>query len=688
MLARLFALALASATPAIMAAQDTTRHRPDSTAPSPARLRAITITTTPVERTEPLTVITVNQQQLSMTPANSPWELLRETAGVEAHEQGQGPGFASDLSLRGFSSDHSTDIALYIDGVPINEPVNGHAEGYNDLNLLFPDIVTGIDVVHGPTSALYGNFAFGGVVNVRTLDRFNGYRLQATGGSFGNGGGSAIVGFDQPNAGGVFAIQGLREDGWRTHSQNQFGHVHSQIVVDLSTRTHLHAGVDAYLTSYDSPGFLDTTLYNARTYNFVSNFGDGGYKRHANEHVSLQTFLRPDLQWRSTVYSTQGTWNFWLSTPPGLGGLTEGTGAETHEYNGRYGFGTTTALTFARHGIDITLGAEARYDWSHYENWAEDSGRHRVDAVPLVLAEPARQTSGGVYLQSGFDVSRYARVDLGGRVDQLSTSVRQPRTDSTGALLVGQLYDSQHSKGVFSPKVGLLVRPFVDLGVSGLGLFVNVSRGFRQTDGVISDPTLPFIFVWDYETGVRFDKGPLSIDASLFRMDVNNEQTFDAALNKTIGGGESRRNGLDVIARDRIVPGLAFSTEFTILHAFYTHFIDPNDGVDYTSTPIFNTSKYVGSTAFDLGIPGGIWTGRVGATFNGPYTPFEEKGILRPGYVLFNVEGGVRVYRNTRLLLGVRNLLNTRFRELESGGQATPGELQTAYATVRYDGLW
>ena len=687
MLVRLFALASAGALlPAIMTAQDTTHHR-DTTAHA-ARLRAVTITTTPVERSEPLTVITIDQRQLSMTPANSPWELLRETSGLEAHEQGQGPGFASDMSVRGFSSDHSTDIALWIDGVPINEPVNGHAEGYDDVNLLFPDVVTGIDVVHGPTSALYGNFAFSGAVNVRTLDRFDGYRLQATGGSYGNGGGSAIMGFDHPNAGGVLAIQGLREDGWRTHSRNQYGHVHAQTVIDLTSRTHLHAGADGYLTSYDSPGFLDTARYNLRTYNFVSNFGDGGFKRHAMEHVSLQTFLRPDLQWRSTVYSTQGTWNFWLSTPPGLGGLTEGTGAETHEYNGRYGFGATSALTFARHGIDITLGAEVRYDWSHYENWAEDSGRHRIDGVPLIIARPARQTSGGVYLQSGFDVSRYARLDLGARFDQLSSSVRQPMTDSTGALILNQLFDSQHSKGTFSPKVGLLVKPFVDLGAPGLGLFINVSRGFRQTDGIIADPTLPFIHVWDYETGIRFDRGPLSIDASLFRMDVNNEQTFDPALNKSIGGGESRRNGLDVTARDRFAPWLGASTEFTILHAFYTHFVNPADSVNYTFTPIFNTSKYVGTAAIDLGIPGGWWSAHIGSTFNGPYTPFAEKGILRPGFMLFNVAGTVRVYRGTYLMVGSRNLLDTRYRELESGGQVTPGQLQTTYVSVRYDGLW
>src|SRR5207248_1389020 len=77
----------------------------------------------------------VDAALIQLTPARNPYDLLRQAAGVEVHEQGQGPGFASDASLRGFSSDHSTDLALWIDGVPINEPVNGHSEGYNDFSL-------------------------------------------------------------------------------------------------------------------------------------------------------------------------------------------------------------------------------------------------------------------------------------------------------------------------------------------------------------------------------------------------------------------------------------------------------------------------------------------------------------------------------------------------------------------------
>ncbi len=678
--------------PSVLAGQDTTRARPraDSTrvdsVRKAARLVQVTITATPVERSEPLTVAHVDTAVLARTPANSPWELFRETAGLEAHEQGQGPGFASDLSIRGFSSDHSTDLALYIDGVPNNEPVNGHAEGYNDLNLLFPQIITGVDVLKGPTSALYGNFAFGGAINIRTLDRYNGSTLDVGGGSFGNANGYGITGFDHGTTGGVLAVQALREDGWRPNDENQYGHLHAAVVHDLSANSTIDASVDGYLTSYRSPGFLDTTLYNARQFDFVSNFNDGGFKRHAQERVSLRTFLGSSLELRTTVYAQQGAWQFWLSSPPGLGGLTEGTGAETRESDSRFGAGATTALTYAAPGVDVTFGADTRFTRAAYQNFAEASTGFRVDSTPLVIASPARQLSGGLFLQAGFDVTPFARIDVGGRVDQLTSSVRQPMTDDSGDLLVDRLYDAQHSKGIFSPKVGLMIRPFGPIGQPGIGFFADVSRGFRQTDGVISDPTLPFITVWDYETGIKLDEGRLSMDASLFRMDVSNEQSFDPALNTVVGGGQSQRDGLDVAAHVALAPGLSANTDFTILHGFYVNFVNPDDNLDYTGTPIFNTSKYVGSASISVAPPRASWFGQLGGNFQGAYTPFEELGITRPAYFLVDIAGGVKLRADMDVIVSVRNVFGTTYRELESGGQVTPGQSRTIYAELRYRG--
>ena len=650
--------------------------RRDSMARGTARLGAVTVTATPVQPTEPVSAVTVTPAAISQTPANSPYELLRETAGVEAHEQGQGPGFGSDLSIRGFSSDHSTDIALWIDGVPINEPVNGHAEGYNDFNLMFPEAVSGIDVIKGPTRALFGNFAFSGVVNVRTLEHLDGTQLQLTGGSYGNGEGVVLTGFDNGGTRGVLGLRVTHDDGWRPHGENQIGQLHARYLHDLTRSVTLDLGIEGFATSYNSPGFLDTASYLAKQYGVVSNFGDGGFKRHAQERASVRVVLSPSLFWRSTMYATEGTWNFWLSTPPGLGGELEGSGIETREYDGRYGGGATSALTYSVPGIQVTAGGESRYDHSHYENWGEAASGFRQDSVPFAIVQ-AHQLSGGLFVQSNFDVTKYLRVDLGGRVDQLSSSALQPMALAPDTI--GPNVQSQHSKGVFSPKSGLLFRL-----LPWAGVYVNASRGFRQADGVILDPTVPFITLWDYEAGVKIDRGPLSIDAAVFRMDLSNEQSFNGVT--TISGGPSRRRGVDVTAQAAVTPDVTLSTSFTVLDAKYTRYFDSDAGIDYSGQPVFNTSRFVGDAAIAVMPHHSIWRLRVGSNFQGQYTPFEEAvGLTRPAFALLYASGGVRVGHGVSIEAGVRNILDTQYRELESGYFIAPGEPRALYGTVHYD---
>ncbi|GEM_PF-528485 len=648
----------------------------DSLARRTARLGAVTITATPVQPTEPISAVTVTPDAIAQTPANSPYELLRETAGLESHEQGQGPGFASDLSIRGFSSDHSTDIALWIDGVPINEPVNGHAEGYNDFNLMFPEAVSGIDVIKGPASALFGNFAFSGVVNVRTLEHFDGTQVQLTGGAYGNGEGVVMTGFDNGGTRGVLGIRVTRDDGWRPHAEDQIGQLHGRFLHDVTHSVTLDLGIEGFITSYNSPGFLDTASYLAKNDGVVSNFGDGGFKRHAQERASLRVVFSPSLFWRSTVYATEGTWNFWLSTPPGLGGELEGSGIETHEYDGRYGGGATSALTYSVPGVQITAGAETRYDHAHYENWGEAVSGFREDSVPFALVQ-AHQVSGGLFVQSNFDVTRYVRVDLGARVDQLSSTSLQPA--SLAPDTIGPLAQSQFSKGIFSPKSGLLFRL-----LPWAGVYANISRGFRQADGVILDPTTPFITLWDYETGVKVARGPVDIDASVFRMDLSNEQSFNGVT--TISGGPSRRRGVDLTARAAVTPDVTLSTSFTVVDAKYTKFFDSGVGVDYSGQPVFNTSRFVGDGAVVINPRHSVWRLRVGSNFQGKYTPFEEAiGLTRPAFALFYASGAVRIGRGVTLEAGARNILDTQYRELESGYFITPGQVRTLYGTVHYD---
>jgi outer membrane receptor protein involved in Fe transport len=664
----LLGLALAALPAAVLAQQpapaDTAGAQNDTLTRPPVTLQAVTITTTAPQHYEPSSTERVTAAQVQATPSTDAYDLLRQTSGLEIHEQGQGPGFASDASIRGFSSDHSTDIALWVDGVPINEPVNGHAEGYNDWNLLMPEAISSISVIDGPTSALYGNFAMAGVVNVRTLDRLEGTSFTVDAGSYGRVEGALLSGLNGRTANAVLGIRGLHDDGWRPHSGYDIGQVHARLVQHAGGVSTFDAGVELYGTRWDSPGFLSDSLFAVHRYDVVANQTDGGFKRRAQERLSYRLIAGPSLLWRSTVYATQGRWQLFLSIPPEPG-AGEGTGGQTEEEDRRYGFGATSAMTWLLGRTQITAGMEGRWDHSNYENWLT-TNRHRDSAQILV---GARQRSGALFTEATFDFGQHLRATLGARYD----------VQGTRSTPVGDTAASA-SKGIVSPKFGLLYH-IPEWGA----IYVNASRGFRQTDGVITDPTLPFITEWAYETGVKVDRRRFAATAALFRTDVSNEQTFDPITLSSTSGGASRRQGVEASLTLRPARALTVRTNWTFLDAKYRQLVT-EDGDTLSGARVFNTAKYVGVATATLAPGAGAW--RFGVSLNavGPYSPFDEPGVILPAYALFHLSAAVRIAAGDALEFGVRNLFDHAYPELRAGGFVTPGQPRSFFVTLRTSG--
>ena len=663
---RWLVLGLAFAAPAVSLAQqpsptDTARARSDTLTRPSVMLHAVTITTTEPEHFDPASTARVTARQLQAAPATDAYDLLRQTAGVEIHEQGQGPGFASDASIRGFSSDHSTDIALWVDGVPINEPVNGHAEGYNDWNLLLPEAISQIDVFEGPTSALYGNFAMAGVVNVTTLEHLSGTQFTASAGSFGHIEGALLSGLDSGATSAVLGIRGVRDLGWRPNSGYDIGQLHARLVEHLGGLSTLDAGVELYGTEWSSPGFLTDSQFQLHAYDNATNVTDGGFKQRAQERVSYRLIAGPALLWRSTAYATQGRWQLFLTIPPEPGSG-EGSGSQTEEEDRRYGFGATSAVTWMLPRGELTAGLESRWDHSDYQNWFT-TNRNRDSAQTLATAH---QASGGLFAQATLDFTQHLRASLGARYDVQNTWTVSPGQAATS-----------HGKGLVVPKFGLLYH-FPTFGA----VYANVSRGFRQTDGVISDPTLPFITEWAYEVGAKFDARVIAASVALFRIDVSNEQTFDPITLTSTSGGASRRQGAEIQATVRPIPEITLHTEWTFTDARYRSLVTA-DGDTLDGARVFNTARYVGVANLTFAAPGSGWRAGVSVNAVGPYSPFDAPGVVLPAYALVHLSGGIRIATGEYLEIGVRNVFNRAYPELRAASFVTPGQPRSVYASLR-----
>jgi iron complex outermembrane recepter protein len=140
----------------------------------------------PIYRDPPgQTVTTVNHQFLTPTPMLSVREMLEYSPGVSI-QQGN---FARDLniSIRGSGNRLGVgfpfgvrNIMMYEDGFPIVT-----ADGNGRTDMLDPHSYSAVDVYRGPSSAMFGNYAYGGAINFRT---FRGAEIDGveTGSEFGS----------------------------------------------------------------------------------------------------------------------------------------------------------------------------------------------------------------------------------------------------------------------------------------------------------------------------------------------------------------------------------------------------------------------------------------------------------------------------------------------------------------------
>jgi hypothetical protein len=90
----------------------------------------------------------VSREELQLAPAYRPGQLLETVPGliVTLHS---GEGKANQYLMRGYNLDHGTDLATFIDGVPVNQPTHAHGQGYTDLNILIPELLGGLSYTKG-----------------------------------------------------------------------------------------------------------------------------------------------------------------------------------------------------------------------------------------------------------------------------------------------------------------------------------------------------------------------------------------------------------------------------------------------------------------------------------------------------------------------------------------------------------
>lgn len=127
---------------------------------------------------------TVVAEQIEQRPISRAGEILETVPGLIV-TQHSGEGKANQYFLRGFNLDHGTDMATFIDGMPVNNRTHGHGQGYTDINFIIPEMIESLDYKKGPYYATEGDFANAGAVRMHTKSSMDGSLVKLGLGQYG-----------------------------------------------------------------------------------------------------------------------------------------------------------------------------------------------------------------------------------------------------------------------------------------------------------------------------------------------------------------------------------------------------------------------------------------------------------------------------------------------------------------------
>jgi iron complex outermembrane receptor protein len=158
------------------------------------------------------TTTTIYRSEFENRPAFSVRDILSDSPGVSI-KQGNGPRDFG-ISIRGSNARNGfgiRNLVIFEDGFPVTQP-----DGLSRSDLIDPHAYSAIDVIRGPSSALYGNYATGGALNFRTRPggTIDGVEYGVEGGSYGYLNNYLTAGKKVGNFEGSLFASGVRGDGY------------------------------------------------------------------------------------------------------------------------------------------------------------------------------------------------------------------------------------------------------------------------------------------------------------------------------------------------------------------------------------------------------------------------------------------------------------------------------------------
>lgn len=602
----------------------------------------------------------ISKIDLATAPVKSSQEILRKVPGLFIGQHAGG-GKAEQIFLRGFDIDHGTDIAIAVDGMPVNMVSHAHGQGYADLHFVIPETIDKIDFGKGSYYASKGDFATAGYVNFKTKDFVENSSISAEIGQFNT---IRTLGvFDllgkQSKEKAYIATEYLLTDGPFDSPQN-FKRINlfGKYTKQLADNSKVSVLASRFSSKWDASGQIPQRLVDSGV---IDRFGavddtEGGETSRTNlnatyvKPIDENTFFKANTFYSNYQFELYSNFTFFLEDP------VNGDQIKQKENRNIYGLNSELSKKWKKNLFQLGLGfrsdATSNSELSHTVN--------RKTTLQQMKLGDIDQTNMFTYLNAEFDFGKL-KVNPALRMDYFKFNYNDK---------LAPTYDNQsESKTKFSPKLNLIYTQNTNFQVflkSGFAFHSNDARVVVEQSG---KKILPTSFGADF--GIIYKPFPkLIINSALWMLNLEQEFVYVGDAGIVEPSGKSSRKGIDFGLRYQLNNYLFFDADANYT---YGRSVDEPNGQDYIPlAPDFTTTAGISLKNYKN------WSGGLQYRYLKSRPANEDNSIVAKGYMVtdanINYEWNAMTFGVT-----VENLFNTEWNETQF---ATESQLQTETESV------
>ena len=587
---------------------------------------------------------------LQVKTLSRPGEVLESVPGLIV-TQHSGEGKANQYFLRGFNLDHGTDLAVSLEGIPLNQPTHAHGQGYLDLGFVIPELLGNLAFNKGPYRAAQGDFANSGSVQLQFAPRMPS-SLKQTVGSYGYR--RTLLSEQIGNAWAAFErvdYQGPWETSQNLGKNNLWLGYQQQDEQQSLRLNYNHYRNDWRATNQIPQRAIDSGLLNSYSSADPSDRGSSARDALAATWHRHQGAWQWQVQpyWQQSRLSLLSNFTYFMDNP------TQGDQFMQSEERRTQGIHTQAEYWFDEQGTRRWLiGSQYRHDQlrdltlgnSQQGALQSITRRDQIQLQQLGLFTEYQQTW----------LKRY-QAALGWRVDQQRAQVINLE-NSAGLNLNG----SQQAR-IGSPKLRLGWRVTGNHSLHyqyGQGFHSNDVRGviggFDKTTGQRTSPASALVKGRSQELGWRWQHKTQDFQLTYWTMDLDSELVFAGDSGSTEPSRATRRHGWELNIQSQLFYHWWLQANVDLAKAYYR--ADEGSG---TAIP----NSIPKSASMEWQYRSEQWRGSLCARYLGP-RPLNENASLRSQSLLtWNLALERKLSPQLKLRADIINLTNRRGNDIE-----------------------